>query len=325
MMLLTTLGLAGSVLLTACKDKAAEPIATAPVAVAPAEGSPAGAVAAVAPTAKPFLWRIEGQKPSWLYGTIHLPDDRILALPAAVTQAVDGCDRFYAEIPLDPATQVQMTPLLMLPEGQGLSSLLPAELYQRLDKIFAAKGLPLSALGKLKIWAITTQVVLIDHILDFATKQPLDMALYSRAEQAGKQVGGLETVAEQMAVFDGLTQDEQIRMLAQTLDQIDEFKAKGQDPIAGMLEAYLAGDEAKMLATMLETYDPENELDRKVMKRLFFDRNQTMGGRIAEILAAKPGQSHFFAVGAGHLLGDDGMVALLRAKGFKLERIAPAK
>ena len=297
--------------LEACKKSEPE---SEPASVA----QPAGKVR---PTENPFLWRVRGDKPSYLYGTIHLPDDRVLALPKAVTRAIDGCDEMYTEIPMDPATQVAATPMMMLPEGKTLTDMLPEKLYARLDKLFSSKGLPLAGLSRLKVWVITVQAAMIDHIMDFATKQALDMVLYTRAQQAGKKVGGLETVEEQIGVFDGLTSGEQVRMLEQTLDLLAEFKAEGRAPVEYLLEAYLAGDDKKMVDAMLETYDPENELDKKLIKRLFTDRNATMSKRIAEKLEAGKGKSFFFAIGAGHLVGEEGMVKMLRARGLTIEPV----
>src|SRR5262245_54932687 len=74
----------------------------------------------VRPTDKPFLWRIEGTPPSYLYGTIHVPDRRVVELPEVVLKAIDASNALYTEVPLDAATQTAMTAKLMLPEGQDL-------------------------------------------------------------------------------------------------------------------------------------------------------------------------------------------------------------
>lgn len=309
---------------SACKKDAAQAEGKEVPAIELAQAGPAKDVK---PTDHPLLWRItpaDGKgKASYLYGTIHIPDDRVLALPKVVSEAVDGADALYCEIPMDMATQLSLAPKMMLPDDQSLDKILPKALYDRLSKLFDEKGLPLAPLSKMKIWAITTQVVMLDHLMEFASKQPLDMVLYKRAEQAGKKVGGLETIQEQISVFDDLTQDEQVRMLEQTLDLMDEFKAKGTDPIKELLTAYLQGDDKKLLDAMLESYDPDNDLDRKVMKRLFDDRNHRMTERIGKKLSEAPGKSIFFAVGAGHLVGDKGMVAMLRQAGYKVERVKP--
>ncbi|HSA19898.1 MAG TPA: TraB/GumN family protein, partial [Myxococcota bacterium] len=320
------LGLALGLAAPACTRDA--PAGDAPVAPparteAPPPAEPTAADG-VRPTERPFLWRLEAPgaaKPSYLYGTIHVPDDQVLALPSAVRQALVASDALYTEVPMDPAMQLRMAPMIMLPEGKTLKDVLPVELYSRLDKLFTQKGLPFAPLSKFKAWAIATQVTLLDHIFEFAAKQPLDMQLYLNAQSLGKQVGGLETLEEQVAVFDGLSTEEQVRMLRETLDMLDEFKRQGRDAIRELVQAYLGGDEDKLLQAVMESYDPTDPLDQKVMKRLLSDRNQRMAERIAARIQAAPDKGMFFAVGAAHLLREDGVGRLLEARGYKLARL----
>ena len=269
----------------------------------------------------PLLWKIQGDHPSYIFGTIHIPDARVLAFPKSVSDAIDGCDELYTEVPMDMATQLSVAGQMLLPGGKTLENVLPKKLFKKLEGLFSAKGFPFAPLNRMKIWAITAQVVLLDHLMEFASKQPLDMVIYLRAQKKGKKVGGIETVKEQLDVFDSLTMEEQIRMLKQTLEQLDEFHAKGSDPVTELLEAYLKGDEKKLYDTMMETYDPKNPLDRKIMKRLFFDRNTHMAERMAKKISENKDTKFFFAVGAGHLLGDTGVISQLRKKGLKLSRV----
>jgi hypothetical protein len=305
--------------LSACER--CRPAGEAPV---PAQADQAVGPAGIAPSAHPLLWRVtppgEG-KPAYLYGTIHLPHDRILALPPEVERAIAASDALYTEVPMDPGMQLRMAPMIMLPEGKNLKQILPEELYKRLEALFASKGLPFATLARLKPWAVATQVALLDHLFEFALKQPLDVKLYLEAQAAGKQVGGLETLEEQVAVFDALSLEEQVRMLRQTLDLLDEHKQKGRDAVMELMEAYLSGDEQKLLAAVLESYDPDDPLDRKVMQRLLGDRNRLMAERIDARLKEDPGKTFFFAVGAAHMLRDDGIGRLLEARGHRLERL----
>jgi hypothetical protein len=297
--------------------------ATAP-ASAPVAAQPARTAVASTAGAAPFLWRSAGAAPFWLYGTIHLADDRVLALPGVVEQAVDGSHALFTEIPMDPATQIAMTPELMLPSGRTLRDIVPEALYGRLHARFEQAGLPLAALSQLKVWALTVQLPLLDRLAELAAKQPLDTVLYLRAQRAGKEVGGIETVGEQLGVFNGLDEAEQVQMLHHTLDLLDRMDAAGRDPVNEMVEAWVAGDGDRLLALIGESYDPADPLDAKLMQRLFHDRNRLMADRIAAKLAGAPGRSLFFAVGTGHVVGPGGLVELLAAKGLALERVAAA-
>jgi hypothetical protein len=286
----------------------------------------AGADKKPQPVENPLLWRIgpaadgQQQPAGYLYGTIHVPDDRVLALPPAVIGALRTSTAVFTEIPMDSATQMAMAPKLMLSEGRTLDDVLPADLYARVEKKVSASGLPMTMIKRFKIWALATQLILLDRMVEFATKQPLDKVIRERGRTAGKRLGALETVDEQLAVFDELSEKEQVHLLRQTLDMLDEHAAKGEDPIEIMVEAYLTGDAAELERVMMETYDPDNPIDRKLIGRLFTERNQRMAERIRKELTAAEGPV-FFAVGAGHLVGDDGLVDLLRQAELTVERV----
>jgi uncharacterized protein len=270
---------------------------------------------------RPLMWKIEGAKPSYLFGTIHVPDERVLKLKPCVRAALDGADAVFTELPMDMGTQMKIAMKSMLPEGKTLKDVLPKKLYAKIDKLFSAKGLPMAMLGRFKIWAIAVQVTLLDHLMELASKQPLDQYIYKQANDAGKQVGGIETTAEQLSVFDSLSQKEQIKMLRDALEERDKYIAKGVDFIKVLIDIYLRGDEKELLKKMTEEYDPSDPLDRKMMKLLFTDRNKRMAERIAAKLKASPDKSLFFAIGSGHLPGPEGIVIRLQKAGFKVERV----
>ncbi len=276
----------------------------------------------VAKIGAPLLWKIEGGKQTaYVFGTIHLPDDRVTKLRPQVEKAFAASKEVQTEIPMDLATQMGMVQKLFLPDNKTLKDVVPAELFSRVETLFKAKGLPMAGLDRFKIWAVAAQLVLLDKIMEFASKKPLDTQLYERAGKEGKTQGAIETVDEQLAVFDSLTMDEQIRMLKQTLDQMDEKKKEGSDPLEELVLAYLSGDLKVIEAAMNDSYDPESDLDKKIMKRLILDRNKTMAERIAKRVRKKDAKPIFFAVGAGHLVGNEGVVTLLEKAGLKLTRM----
>jgi hypothetical protein len=268
-----------------------------------------------------FLWRIEGEAPSFLLGTIHVPDPRVSVLPRAVQQAFEASQVVLTEIPMDARTQLEMAPMLLLPRGKTLKDELPAALYTRLQSAFESRGFPLEPLSSLKIWAVSAHVVLLDRLLELATRKPLDAQLFERALQSGKQAEGLETPSEQVAAFDALSRQEQLHLLSKTLEQREHNRKHGKDPIEELLVAWLSGDEDKMAASILEEYDPSDPVDAKVMKRVLYERNEVMARRIEARLKASPSTSHFFAIGTAHLVGADNIVERLSNQGRKLARV----
>jgi len=272
----------------------------------------------VAPTDKPFLWKIEGKKPSWLFGTIHLPDDRVLALHKVVTDALDASDAVYIEVDPAEAQGPKMQQAAMLAGNQTLRDLVPAELYGRAEKYLQTKGLPMMALEKMKVWTFAVTMMTIDYLPLMLTKQPMDVVIFTRAKENKKEAGSLETVEEQIAVFEGLTTEEQVELLRGT---VDELEKGGENPVEKVIKMYLAGDVEPLFAELnqIKKTDPTSE---KLMRLLFTDRDAHMAERIEAKLKANPDKSFFFAVGAGHLREKEGVVGLLAKKGLTIKRVA---
>lgn len=279
---------------------------------------------------KPFLWQVEGnglKAPVFLFGTIHLPDDRVTGLSPVVEAALDRCDALYAELPADPASMQGLAPKLMLADGKRLSTLLPEDVAARCNAILKARGLQLAMLDQLKIWALSQQLLLLDYMqAQMMGKQGLDTIVYMRAKNAQKEVGGVETADEQLGVFDAFSDEEQITMLRQTLDGLEKAAKEKKRPTDDLVEAYVGGDEAKLIEVSNEDMEAgENkELNDKFRKLLLDDRNKTMADRVDEKLKADPSRSILFAFGTAHFPGKGGVIELLEAKGYKVRRLTQA-
>jgi TraB/PrgY/gumN family/tRNA-splicing ligase RtcB len=200
--------------LSGCKSPGSSAAPTPATASAVASAPPTRSVAVAPPRTpdpvwnRPLLWRIDakdGGKPSYVFGTIHLPDARLDVMPPGLDQALASADAVYTEIPMDAGTQLGMAPKLMLPKGKTLKATLPNDLYAKVEAMFAAKGLPFAPFDTMKPWVVSTQLLLLDKMMLMLTKKPLDAVVYARAQSEGKKVGGLETVDEQLGVFDGLS------------------------------------------------------------------------------------------------------------------------
>lgn len=285
-----------------------------------------------APTAKPLLWRIEGETPSYLFGTIHLPDARVVVLPEVVQRAFDGADAVFTEVELDPANQLAAMSKVTLPAGQDLKTLAGEELFSRFVRAFTAglgADLPPAAVeamgaqfSRMKPWAAMVQVGLVEYLPDLmAGRQPMDVMLYSMATEMGKETGGLETVDEQISYFEALTTEEQVRLLKSTLDELDEAKARGQSLTKPLVEAYLAGDTHALLQELSRSMEKERELKAKLLSKLLTERNVILAERIVAKRAAHAGKVCFFAVGALHIAGEEGIPDLLRKKGLSTTRL----
>lgn len=271
---------------------------------------------------RPLLYRVKGmEKPAYLLGTIHLPDARLDVFPPALQAAYDASDVVFTEIPMDPATQKAMLPFTLLPQEQRLKDVLPSPLYDRLLSVFATKGLRIYAFERLKPWVVAVQVTMLDQMFALAIKRPLDAFIEERAQLAGKEVDALETVQEQVSVFDALEAAEQVEFLSQTLESIEKNRGSGRNLLVEMMNAFLIGDQDAILSLLREEDHAEDPLTQKLMKRLLDDRNTVMTERIIAHLKSAPEKTQLFAVGSAHVLGNGGIVELLRKKGFEVQAV----
>ena len=319
-------------------------LASSLVLASPAAQDDAATLPAQAPKAeaRPFLFEITGNgSTAWLLGTVHLADKRVLALPAVVESAFVGSDAVFTEIETTTATEIAFQRASMIEGGKKLGDVVGSELAARVRTRVQAAGLPQvfgDTMMSMKPWVVTTALPLLDRFLELSTKPPLDKVLFDRARKAGKAVGGIETVQEQVGVFDGLTAQEQTAMLRDTLDLLDRYEAEGRDPIEELVAAWLSGDEARLLDLLAEGFGDDPELSKRIEHDLVWKRNVRMADRIDAQIKADPARECFFAVGALHVpdarLGDDateeqrltqrGVVTLLRAKGYEVRRVTTA-
>jgi uncharacterized protein YbaP (TraB family) len=269
------------------------------------------AQAAPIPYGKGLLWQIEkaGSAPSYLFGTIHSEDPRVLELPEAVSERLQAATSFSLEIQLDSSLTELFMERMFLPEGKKLARLIGTEAFLQTFQALSEHGLPFEVVSRLQPWAAT----LFLSTPPVKTGQYLDLILYERAKSSGKALHGLETADEQLAIFESFSTQDQIKILKETL--------KNQDGIKETLEAthilYLQRD----LAGLQELMDKqvraskEKKLNQKFMKRLVDDRNRRMAERMQPRL--QEGNA-FIAVGALHLPGTKGILKILEKQGYTL-------
>ena len=274
---------------------------------------------------KPFLWEIKaGAKKNYLFGTIHVSDERIIEMHPASRKAFRNSDRLFVELtPQDaPKQMAEMT----LPFKAKLEDELDPKTIERLDKqlkdinpIYSTKLL------KFKTFAWPLILPSLEVQSKNAEQVFLDFKLVEDAMASGKSVSGLEQAGKQLAGLAALSQNEQVDFLKATLAQMEEEDRGESDSLKELLNLYLAG-ETEPLQKMLEEEFSEDdslapELGEKIRKALMDDRNVRMVESIKSALKDFPDKSHFFAAGTAHFLGKNSVIELLEKEGFKITRI----
>ena len=295
--------------------------------------SPAAAQESAAAPKKPdppqhtFLWKVERKDmaTNYLFGTIHVPDDRIHALHADVKAALDQADALIGELDLTDTKEMEEKVMAagMLPEGQSLKSLLPADLYQDLDDLVTPYGLRAALLDRFQPFMVALTLAQLEVLNDIAAgKKALDMRLFMVANHKGIQVGGVETVDEQVeALAHTLTLEESIVSLRKTVDQLKDAKERGVGELERIMMAWLSGSERYLLALALESWNPEDPLDKRTREALLLNRNRNMAARSAKMMREHPATKHVFAFGTFHFLGEGSVVELLRKDWFTVTRL----
>lgn len=265
------------------------------------------------------LWQVErdGAAPSYLFGTMHTSDAGVTALPPAVEQAFNGAGGLVLEVILDQNAQIAMGSAMVLNDGRTLNQIIGPELSGRVASVAGRYGLPAAGLQQLRPWAVMAMfsVPPTEMARQQAGQAPLDQLLQARAMERGTPVSALESVAEQLEVFAGLAEADQIALL----DVVLTLNPQVEDIFARMKSAYLAGDLATLHAMAKEQQagsDPE--LDALFERRLIESRNHRMAERVAPHLARG---GAFVAVGALHLSGEEGILNLLAQQGYQVERV----
>jgi len=270
------------------------------------------AASAAAP-AKNTLWSIDGRTNKvYLLGSMHMLRSSD-ALPAAVDAAYAEAESLLMEIDmdnLDPmASQKIAMDLGMLPEEKSLQGELDAASYAKVAAYAREVGLEQRILNRFRPWfaAMTlTQLNLIK--IGFDVNSGVEMRLTARAAADGKEIGGLETLDEQLGLLAALPAAQQREFLLYSV----EDSARAREEIDKMVGAWRKGDVAALSALLSEGFEKYPQLYRP----LTVERNRKWIGRIEGLLDDK--DDYLVVVGALHLVGSDSVVELLQKKGYKV-------
>lgn len=290
-------------------------LTAAPAAAETASGHAVAVPTSVLPAtrhARGLLWKIEaeGAAPSYLFGTIHLSDPRVTNLPGPVRLAFERSASFTMETFINASGLLHMAEAMFFSDDRTLDRLLGKELYAELERAFGERGLPTRDLNRKKPWAALLS-------LSAPPRQGplfLDLMLLWEATLADKPHYKLETVEEQLAVFNDMSLDEQVALLRDTL--LMQENLYGQYEL--LIQAYLARDLDRLMRIVYQNRPSEGQVFDSLLGRLLDERNVRMLERMIPRL--QEGNA-FIAVGAGHLPGEQGLLSLLEQAGYRVTSV----
>jgi uncharacterized protein YbaP (TraB family) len=272
---------------------------------------------AQAAQAKTFAWKATGKGGTiYLMGSIHVMSAGFYPLNPALEAAFKDSDLLVEEVDLaemlDPTAQMSILTKGMLPSNQSLEKVISPATLALVQKALGDSGGAAAPLMRFKPWmlAITLQGMELMKA-GFDPSLGLDQHFYAQAKEGGKTVQGLETVEFQISRFDGMTMEQQDRLLAETLKELATETAT----VGKLGDAWKSGD----VATVEQLALADLKSDPLMYQRLLVERNRNWLPKI-EALFSRRGRA-LVVVGAAHMVGPDGLIAMLRAKGYTVEQL----
>lgn len=263
------------------------------------------------------VWAIRGDHNTvYLAGSVHLLKANDAALPAAFDRAYAGSRTLVMELDLGKVDPMAAAGWMMehgaLPEGSNLRKAIGEERYRRVATEAGRLGLPMEMADQLAPWVLGLQLMELQYAqLGFDSQAGVEQQLEHRAQTDGKPTAGLETLSEQLGLFEALSPEEQAKFLDLI---VTEMRDVGSDTQA-VVTAWRAGDAAKLASLLGDEYKSFPALYRALVT----DRNRRWVPQIEKLLKEK--DNYFVVVGALHLVGDGGLLDLMRRDGFKAEQL----
>lgn len=266
-----------------------------------------------------LLWKIEGEgltEPSYLYGTIHMIEAEDYFLPTGTLTAMEETDKMVFEINMNEMTDMSSLMSIMgkafMKDNQTLSDLLNDEDYAVVEDHFKKIGLPLMMLERMKPMFLSVFAYgdMDPKGMQNGSVKSYEMEFFEMANNTGKEVDGLETIEFQMGIFDEIPYKDQAKILVETIKSSSE----GSDQFAEMVRMYKDQDITHMIKMMDDDKSMSEHEDVLLVKR-----NRAWIPLMGKMMKKQP---TFFAVGAGHLAGVDGVIKLLRKEGYRVSPVS---
>jgi uncharacterized protein YbaP (TraB family) len=265
-------------------------------------------------TKKHFLWSIETRNNTiYLLGSIHFLKKDSYPLPHEIEKIYDYSNKVVFETDLDsmenPATQQKMMKLASYGAGEKLSQNISQSTYRLLEKKMSLSGFQVAAFEQFKPWFAAMTITVSEFMrLGFDPNLGLDKYFYEKARRDRKEKIFLESNEYQINIFAGLNERQQELFLRETLKELEIIEIMVTD----MVNAWKTGDTERLHSILKMSYDEYPG----IYDRFFTNRNKMWVKKIETLM--KQNDNVLIIVGAGHLVGNDSVIALLKKKGYRV-------
>lgn len=261
------------------------------------------------------VWAIRGEHNTvYLAGSVHLLKANDSRLPAAFDRAYSGSKALVMELDVSKVDPMQAAGWMMehgmLKAGTTLRATIGEERYRRVSAEAERLGVPMEAADMMEPWALGLQLLEMQYLqLGFDPQQGVEQQLQQRAQSDSKPISGLETMDQQLGTLRDMSYPDQARFLDMIVTEMHDVSSETQSVVT----AWRTGDSAKLAALLSDEYKSFPALYRLLVT----DRNNRWVPQIEKLLHGN--QDYFVVVGALHLVGDGGLLELMRRDGYKPE------
>jgi len=258
-----------------------------------------------------LLWKLQkaGHEDSYLFGTIHMSDERVLELVDVVNDAIVSSEVFAMEVLLDKAGQQSLSQSTFFTDGELLEDYIDDVMLDQINIIMTQYyGIRPAVVNLMKPWAV---MATISSPPPESNKTVLDVELQNLATEHQRTVIGLETVEEQIQVLSGMALTEQLWMLKKTVEDFNDSMPMWER----LVDSYLRRDLQALFNEQESMMDDSTTIDDRFMEKLLDHRNVVMAKRMISIMEKN---TLFAAIGALHLPGKKGVLHLLEQAGYQV-------
>lgn len=253
-----------------------------------------------------ILYKVEGNniQPSYVFGTVHMLPKEDFFIEEKVKKAFSESNLIVMELDMDdPSMQTEAMKYAMLAGDDSLKNHMTEAEYNILDDYFSSKmGVGMAGFVKMKPFVVSSTVMMAHLGQNMAS---FESTFVQMAKNQEKEIKGLETIAFQMAIFDAQPYEEQI-------DQVIEMLQE-EGGISGYFDKIISAYKTQDITVLYESLNEFFKEDEAFKEKMLDERNQNWIPQIGEF---SKNTSVFYAVGAGHLGGEEGVIYLLKKAGY---------
>lgn len=271
---------------------------------------------------KGYLWKVEKDGVEvHLMGSIHVGDPNLYPLRDEVEQAFDDSDNLVVEVDVtkvgEESVQQEIAAIQVLSDGTTLKDHISADTYTRVQSFLEELGLATNAYDTFKPWVVTQDMSnYASAVAGYQGGIGIDMYYLNKAQASDKPILELESVTSQLQVFDSFSKELQEKQMNEALDGIFGVTETTEPTINALADLWVQGDDAGLEALVAEL-QKEEEFYEKLVK----NRHAGMLEKIEGYLNNEKKESYFVVAGYLHMLGEDGLITLLKEKGYTVTRI----